>query len=302
MQSCGLAITDVPLAESWLQRAGYYRLSGYWYMLRTKDSTGNVLEDFKHGSTFADVVNIYVFDKRFRLLLLDAIERIEIAMRVRITHEVGGIAPFPENDSSVFDRNFLTKTTRDSGQTEHQRWCDRYAKLKDESKEIFIAHFKRKYNAEIPIWVGVEVWDFGMLSIFYSGLAYKLRQAIATQLGLADSVLLVNWLRTLNFIRNVCAHHSRLWNRKIVQPRISTAIAAPPELHHLLAPLTGSFRRLPAERVYGAIAVAQFLMQRVSPNSHWPARLKELMRTLPATFSQALMGFPPDWETLPLWK
>jgi abortive infection bacteriophage resistance protein len=319
MQSRGLVITDMAQAEHWLRLAGYYRLSGFWQILREIDTaTGKPLDTFRPNSAFADVVDIYVFDKRLRILLLDAIERIEIHLRVLVSHETGKLEPFPEKAASpaaLFDRRFLTPpptpTARRAAhalplfaaQSGFQKWCDRYARLKDESAEIFIEHFRQNYAGEIPVWVGVEVWNFGMLSAFYSGLTYKLRRDIAAQIGIADPQLLASWLRTLNFVRNVCAHHSRLWNKRLVeQPRLKSANGIPPELRHLLVPLQGNFRRLPAERVYGAIAVAQFLLRSISPRSHWAQRLRDLLATMPRAFGIELMGFPSNWQTLPLWR
>lgn len=64
-------------AEHYLKHLNYYRLSGYWlpFQIDTKEHL------FKPNTNFSDVLNLYIFDREFRLLLLDAIERIEVSVR-----------------------------------------------------------------------------------------------------------------------------------------------------------------------------------------------------------------------------
>ena len=73
-----------------LTAVNYYRLSGYWHTFRNPDDT------FKPGTTFDLVWNTYVFDRHLRLLVMDAIERIEIAVRSLMAyhhaHEHGAFA------------------------------------------------------------------------------------------------------------------------------------------------------------------------------------------------------------------
>ncbi|NQY59624.1 MAG: Abi family protein [Cognatishimia sp.] len=84
----GLKISDQAKATDYLSKIGYYRLSGYWYPLRQSQlvngedgrPTMQVQDDFRDGSEFAQVVHLYVFDKRLRLLMLDVLERIEVAL------------------------------------------------------------------------------------------------------------------------------------------------------------------------------------------------------------------------------
>ena len=94
----GLLVNNEPAALDYLERIGYYRLSGYWYSFRklkiTQDKDTGKLSYFRHdefmdGSHFKDAVHLYVFDKKLRLLALDALERIELAIRVDIAHLLG---------------------------------------------------------------------------------------------------------------------------------------------------------------------------------------------------------------------
>ncbi len=76
LRSRGLHIEDDDRARRYLMRLGYYRLSGYWYPFRQflpendRQSTGLRSDDFVEGSWFGDLIKLYVFDKKLRLLAL----------------------------------------------------------------------------------------------------------------------------------------------------------------------------------------------------------------------------------------
>jgi abortive infection bacteriophage resistance protein len=92
LKSRGLGVSDDARAVAYLERIGYYRLSGYWYPFRIRAGTGpaSVIGDnFRAGTEFGHVVDLYVFDKKLRLLMLDAIERVEIALRTSIAQILG---------------------------------------------------------------------------------------------------------------------------------------------------------------------------------------------------------------------
>jgi abortive infection bacteriophage resistance protein len=301
LQMRGLAVPDTAKAEECLKWTGYYRLSDYWHPLRKRAAGGVVLDDFVSGASFDDVVELDAFDRQLRLLLFGAIESIEVAVRVAIAYEIGKVATFPENDPSIFEPRFLQSTTGQPSRFDH--WRNRYDKAKRDSKEDFIRHFNAKNSGALPVWAGIEIWDFGMLSVFYSGLRHNLRQPIAHSLGVGNPVLLSSWLRTLNFVRNICAHHSRLWNRNLVDRPKTTGQGVPPELHHLQQPLAAPLRMLPAERVYGAIAVAQYLLRNLSPDDPFSQDMCDLLSEMPRAFGDGgQMGFPANWQQLPLWQ
>jgi abortive infection bacteriophage resistance protein len=127
LESRGMGITDKAAATACLQRIGYYRLSCYWYPFRkshisTNPLTGKVLlhpltgkpqviveDDFRTGTTFRQVMDHYVFDKRLRLLFLDAIERVEVALRVDIALLIGTRDPWAHRDPAQLHGNFTKK-------------------------------------------------------------------------------------------------------------------------------------------------------------------------------------------------
>jgi abortive infection bacteriophage resistance protein len=298
LQMRGLQVENEVAARSYLKRLGYYRLSGYWYPLRAIDLVASKAQGravradtFVAGSRFEDVVRLYVFDKKLRLLALDALERIETAVRVDIAHLLGERDPRAHENPDCLHGNFAKKVIAkgpDQGKTEHQLWLDKYASMLQRSrKEPFVAHHLQQYGA-LPIWAAIETWDFGLLSKLFAGMQHADQQTIAALYGAPDGLAFAQWLRSLNFIRNVSAHHSRLWNINVLElspvPAYWTS-----ELNH--------------SRPFFYFCLMQHLLREICPHSHWAQRFAHLLHNqFPAAFSLREFGAVPGWEAWPLWQ
>jgi abortive infection bacteriophage resistance protein len=190
MKGRGMGISDDALAQAYLEKVGYYRLSGYSYPYRESSVVGGrtvVSDKFRDGTTFAEIVELYVFDKMLRMLALDAIERIEIALRVQITLTLGAYSPDAHRDPTFLHPNFAGRTDPITGRTYHAEWLRRHDDAFAKSKEEFAKHFKRRYPGENPpLWIAAEVWDFGALSFLYSGMR-KVDQTSIAKLGFPDN-------------------------------------------------------------------------------------------------------------------
>lgn len=124
LESRGMTILDKSRAERKLAQIGYYRLSGFWYPCRIikRDATGQVVlsvsqkpereERFQPLTDFQSIIKLYLFDKKLRQLMLDAIERIEVHVRSVIAHEVGYHNPLAYQDP-IFINPSQTKTWKD---------------------------------------------------------------------------------------------------------------------------------------------------------------------------------------------
>jgi abortive infection bacteriophage resistance protein len=166
------------------------------------------------------------------------------------------------------------------------------------SKEEFVAHFRQRYSDPLPIWAAVELWDFGMLSMFIGGMKYGNVRNIATKYGILRPELFPTWVRTLAFVRNICAHHGRLWNKPLIAQPKPPKKGEIPHLDHIVG---DSFA---TERFYAAAAIARHFQLVINPTSMWGKRFTELVPTFPKApgivVGQA--GFPNDWHQLALWK
>lgn len=301
LQARGMQVEERAAALGYLERLGYYRLSGYWYPLRQIDQTASQeqgkpirLDTFVPGSRFEDVVRLYMFDKKLRLLALDALERIETAVRVDVAHLLGQRDPCAHENLQCLHGNFTKKLiTRgpDKGKTEHQVWLEKYrALLHRARKEPFVSHHQQHYG-RLPIWAGIELWDFGLLSRLFAGMQHADQQVIAERYGAVDGRAFAQWLRSLNFIRNVSAHHSRLWNMNVLE-----LSAVPPgwpvQLHNA--------------RPFFYFCLMQHVLNTICPRSNWGQRLRNLLQNeFPGTTSSSLslaeFGTFAGWEKAALW-
>jgi abortive infection bacteriophage resistance protein len=127
--------------------------------------------------------------------------------------------------------------------------------------------------------------DFGTISVAYMNLAHPKFGSVCGSYGLPHPVL-ISWLHSLNYIRNICAHHARLWNRDCrIKPLIARAYKSD---------LT------PNERVYAQLVVMQILLARIAPGNHWALKLRDLLAEHPA-IPLISMGFPADWASRKVW-
>jgi abortive infection bacteriophage resistance protein len=315
LKSRGLVVSDEAKALEHLERIGYYRLSGYWYSFRErsevccpleaivgrkykKGQTDKlVLDAFKQGAAFSHAVDLYVFDKKLRLLVLDALERIEIAIRVDVAYTLGQKDPFAYLKPTFFFDGFAQELKSETGLTEHHKWLGKHAELINRSREKFIEHNKVKYGLPLPIWIVCEIWDFGTLSTLYAGMKEEDQDRISHQYGISNGRVFASWLRSLNYLRNVCAHHSRLWNRNIIdQPKLPKRTEAP-----IIDRFADDAHRL--ARPFLLLCIMQHLLITINPSSTWGNRVKQLLSEFPILdgyldVSLQGMGVLQDWQSL----
>ncbi len=305
LKARGLEITDDARARECLHRIGYYRLSAYWYLQRKlqvfQDSaTGTLshrrLDEFEPGSRLQDVVALYVFDKRLRILVADALERIEVAIRVSVAYRLGQLDPFAHTNPQLLDPRFSINLNSD-GRSRHEDWLDILAKSVRRSREDFVKHFQARYEGPLPIWIAIELWDFGSLSVFFSGLRGHDRHHIGRSYGLPHGGILASWLHTLTYVRNLVAHHSRFWNRTLVtQPKLPD---------HGSVELLDHIHDTPESqgRAYVVLCICLYLLRHICPRSGWRSRLLGHLDTLPHAPGMDLvsMGFPEGWRKERIW-
>ena len=280
LKSRGLTVADEALALHRLAHHNYYRLCDYRVPLTTP---GNH-DQFLPGTTFEDLWSLYHFDRNLRQLVSEATKRIEISTRARWAYELGHIhGAQAYEDPKVF-------------RVPH-RHANALAQLDEElkrSEEPFVRHYRQKYGIDRPpIWAACEVMSFGLLSRFYENIARdRDKKQIANTYGFSISNL-KSLLEHCVYIRNICAHHSRLWNRQFtitVELPYSTPAKVVPNLH-------------PAEnrRIYNTLVLLMHMVTLIEPGATWPERLFHHLGTLDPQFLP-LMGFPPDWRERLYWK
>ncbi|MCQ9327062.1 Abi family protein [Neisseria dentiae] len=293
LESRGMQIDDSERAEKYLRRIGYYRLSGYFHVFRQWDGQNQVLlETFRPNSSFESVLSLYLFDKKLRLLALDALERIEMAVRVDIVHILGKKDPLAHENAACFDGKFA-KTIQANGKTKYQEWYERLEELirkARQRKTSCVVHNLHKYG-HLPVWAVCGLWDFGAMSRLYEGMKHQDQNLIARKYGALHGGIFAKWLRSLNEIRNIAAHHDRLWNARIVQQ------AAPISTDEY-------WKKLKNYHPFFYFCIMQQMMKILCPHSKWADRFDELLREFPeeAVTSLAAFGLPEHYREWDLWK
>jgi abortive infection bacteriophage resistance protein len=188
-------------ACSVLKDTNYYRLSGYMLSVKKDD-------EFFDNTTFEQIYDYHNFDKKLRQILFDLIEDIEIAFRSRIAYYIAHkYGPLGYKSSNIF----LNKNMHSSFIEELNKKINSAYR-----QELFIKHHFLKYNGEIPIWVLVEILSFSFLSKLFSNMKIEDKKEFSKIYYNSKDVYLQSWIHHLVYIRNICAHFSRLYCKLLV--------------------------------------------------------------------------------------
>jgi abortive infection bacteriophage resistance protein len=284
LEGRGMIVSDHAKAEHYLRHVSYYRLRAYWLPFEISPPPENGAHLFKSGTTFEDALELYVFDRQLRLLVMDAVERIEVSLRGSWAHHLAiAYGPHGYLDPSLYNRaDFYAKAF--TGLMEEV----------DRSKDTFIVHYRQKYEdpPHPPVWMTAEVMSLGQLSKWVGNLKLRSdRQAIAKPYGLDEKVL-ISLTHHLTYVRNICAHHGRLWNKQFTVTM--TVPNSPASLKLAMNPST-------TRKLHNTLVVLGYMMKIIAPGTDWRARLTDLIRACPLADTNA-MGFPSNWPLLPAWK
>lgn len=273
LRTRGLIINDEIFAITKLQHISYFRLSAYFLPFQSTKDT------FNHGTTFEQIINLYHFDKELRLLAFGAIEKIEIFLRAAIAYN-------------------LSKHSGTFGFTQEENFCPRegdFAWLQDDiiketsrSKETFIKHFRDNYaETDLPIWMVVEIISFGTLSKLYAMLCPTVEKEILDGIGL-HSFVFKNWLHVFSYVRNLSAHHSRLWNRQFV-------IKAKIPKHKK------EFTGMINDKYYTFAVMVHTVLRAINDTFDMKSELQNLIAKYP-NVDLSQMGFVDGWERMAVWE
>ena len=195
----GLKVTSEDELRKILRAIGYYRLTGYLYPFRKVAS-----DDYEQGTTLDKVWRLYSFDRRLRLLVTDALARIEVAVRARVMecHSLAfGGNPFAYCDPLAMPS--LKQTQFD----EFEEFVDRAILQAKNANDPAVAHHVAKFgNTKTPVWMLMENLSFGDVVRYYRGCPKQVQMQIANGFGVWPG-LFNNWLDILRRVRNTCAHN-----------------------------------------------------------------------------------------------
>lgn len=279
----GLTINNGPKALHILKNISYFRLSGYWYPFLQEPKSAHRI---KEGASFEKAFKLYRFDRELRLLITGELEKIEIAIRTQLIYQMSHYkGAYWFQDESLFRNRYKLNNTIEKMTGEYEK-----------SDELFISSFKDKYTNDLPpSWMLLEVVSFGKLSNLYSCLKPgRTKRNIAHYFGLDDRTF-TSWLHSFNYIRNICAHHARFWNKTL---SISPQVPLTPTNQFLTSEDHSGWRN--NKPAFGLSMILYFL-NTINPNHRFKEKFDNLLEKYPDVDVYA-MGFPADWKMQELWK
>ncbi len=285
----GLVVDDNEIAINFIKNISYYRLVGYGLPFHQVDPSGQRLNNYVAGTTFKQITSSYIVDRKIRTLLVSAIERTEVAIRSIINHEM---ACTYNNAHWYLDPGLFKETNsfkHDGLIKEVKRLTSKNAvsgSEREQRREVFIQHYYNSYDEPEfpPGWMIAEVLSLGSWSKIYENLKVsKDRKRISKQFDLAPNTL-QSWLHALTYLRNICAHHSKLFGRKLViRPSIAKNI-----------PINGD------NYLYNFVCITYWMLKRISPETTWLDRFVDVLDTLDKNHL-CHYGFDDSWLEEPFW-
>ncbi len=302
VESRGIRVSDRRAAVLTLQTIGYYRLSGYWYPFRERNAEHREgldvpAEKMKAPVDFEDIVALAEFDRRLRNIILAATEPFETAIRVSVARTVGANDPFAYLNQAYWGKAAHITAPGLGGQTAFEVFEAKHRELVANSKEAFAIQFRSHYLEPMPIWMAIELWDFGMLARFFQVMATEDRFAVCADFGVNGGRQLQGWLEAINDLRNVCAHHSRLNRRHFPKkPGIPKNVRT---LRHI-----ASLPDKDQHRLYPMLCVLTYILDRLPGCTDWKDRVREHFAEARRSPLQddSDFGMPPGWAEMELWR
>lgn len=281
LQQQGLIVEDIQQARHVLRIIGYYRLSGYLLPFKLPHQN-NSRRKFRTNTTFDHIWKLYQFDRELRLLVSEAIEKIEVAFRA-------GISNVTSKEYGIFwytDKKFFKNPFH------HATLMRKVDDLLKNPEEVFIKHFLEKYHEPKypPIWMTIEALSFGSCSKLFSNLQLISTRNKISEIFEQHATIVESWIKVVVWIRNICAHHARLWNRWLVEAPIIPKNE----------PLHGNLLNQNRKFLVCAYILIK-LLNPISPDNHWKSNLYKLFNEY-SQYPGLTMGFNPNWKNDPLWK
>ncbi|RYI35372.1 MAG: Abi family protein [Acetobacteraceae bacterium] len=197
----GLVVRRPNVAARKFEAIGYERLRIYF--LSRRDQPNKM---FRPGTTYNDILQLYECDARLRELTFKAVGRFELAFRNLIAEAlINRYGSHPYFERAAF-----------ASAKDHNQAVSQLIKTFDGSKDERARHYRQTYDkpALPPIWTLKEFLTFGGAARLYAALDGPVRQDVAKACGVPRLPVFDNWVTCFVDLRNCCAHHDRLFNRR----------------------------------------------------------------------------------------
>ena len=194
----GLIICDVDYAKEVLLRENYFFIMGYRHVFLKKDSSRKFID----GTTFEEVYSLFVFDRMFRNIIFKNILIVENNYKSILSYTLSKSYGYKEKD-------YLNVSNFDDDKEKIRQINDLIRKIKRQfrvngKQHGATSHYMDNYGY-IPLWIGIKVISFGLMSEMYSILKYGDKESVANIYEVLPEELEA-YLPILANYRNLCAH------------------------------------------------------------------------------------------------
>lgn len=291
LKKLGMEFNNETVAKEYLLRVSYFRMKYFW-----KDMIDETSGDFREGTSFENVIERYELDKSLRLILFSAIETLEVGLRSKIISRLSvatGTGLWYLDKSLFENRDYHEEFVLDL-KYEFGRSTDPYAR--DYIKEHDDWSSDSCGGSNPDAWMIFETASFGTMSKMFKNLKTQspLRSSIANDFGLYSSKELSSWLEAICILRNVVAHHSRLWYRIFPKKPVNIKTHRDGWLNH---DMTENQRK----RAFGVISCLLYLCNALDIHNTIKDDIINLFESHPSV-PIFMLGFTGDWKNSLLWK
>ena len=289
----GMTFRNEQQAYELLKNISYYRLKGYWW----DTQLDAIQHTFQSGTCFEDITERYDFDCKLRQIMFGSIEQIEIAVRSKMIYHLsvayGGLWYM---NPALFDSTI--HIIDGENKTAHCKVLEDLQKEFNRSQEIFIKNHQQRYPEQpAEAWKILEIASMGALSKLYKNLKITLpeRSVISNEMGINSPHIFSGWLESIVYIRNIIAHHSRLWSRTMVKrPGMNLNNPAGKWFNNPL-------RQGQIDKPFSTISCTVYLCNFLTGTQDIKQKILELIQNYPDVPIYKL-GFFNHWQSEPLWK
>jgi abortive infection bacteriophage resistance protein len=282
LQKRGVFIEDISFAHQVLEYVSFYRFKAYLVPFQKNDGTKNYIP----STSFFKAWQYYYFDAQLRLLMMEAIEQVEVAVKTKMVNYLSSkYGPLGYLNCSIF-------ATPLNYEKYNKLLLNVYETI-SKSSDGTVKNLGKTHKTfdSFPIWIIFEFMTFGNMVTFFRLLTKHDKEVLAKYFG-SNSVIFESYLANLNYIRNICAHNARLWNREIVvNPLIPKK---DPKWHEKSFPVN-------ERRVYSSLCILKLLLDIIALKSNWKNNFYLLLQEFPMIHRKS-MGIPNGFENSSIWK
>lgn len=281
----GLIINNEEKAINVLSNFNYYTFLEYFYQFKINNCSS---QNYKciEGTTFEQIYKIYLFDRKFRNIILYAIEIIEISLKTKLAYI---------SAEKIGDLGYLQNVNFKS-EKEFRILKAKINSLKNKNQKLNFAKYHNiSYNNTLSISIIINIFSMGMIYNYYKNISenknknlkitkdnkMSIRKKLAKEYKTGE-IQLESWIENISYIRNAAAHYMRLYNVKLQKTPVKC------KKNH-------GENYIVSNRVFDIIHIMKFL---ILNNTEW----NNILLNIDALFNEyedildiSLLGFPKNW-------